>query len=60
MLDYLANNIGTVVVATVLGLVLTLAIIIALKDKKKGGCSGGCAGCPLSGKCHGGTTSNGR
>ncbi len=55
MLDFLANNIGTIVIALLLGVVVAAVVTAMVKSKKSGGsaCGGGCSGCPFSGKCQG-------
>ena len=53
MLQFLQNNLGTIVVAAVLIALITLVIVKFVKDKKAGKSScGGCAGCPNAGHCH--------
>lgn len=55
MLEFLSNNISTIIVgAIVLGVVI-LAIRSMNKDKKAGknSCGCGCSGCPNSSMCHG-------
>ena len=51
MLEFLSQNAGTILVATVLVFVLAAAIVKMRKDRKKGGCCGGCVGCPSKGMC---------
>ena len=53
MLDFIANNIGTIIVCLVLLTVVFAIVFTMLRDKKRGkhSCSCGCKGCPLSGKC---------
>ena len=54
MLNWIANNISTVLIS--LGLLIIVAAIIAkmVKDKKKGksSCGYNCAHCAMSGSCH--------
>lgn len=54
MLNWIANNISTVLIS--LGLLIIVAAIIAkmVKDKKKGksSCGCNCAHCAMSGSCH--------
>lgn len=54
MLDFLLENIGTILVALALSLILSLVVVAMVKNKKKGisSCSGGCSCCPFNGKCH--------
>lgn len=52
-INFLSENLGTIIVlAAVLALVTFLTIKL-IKDKKAGksGCSCGCSSCPMSGKC---------
>ena len=63
MLEWLAGNIGTIVVAAVVLAVAGAVVISMIADRKKGknacsSCGGGCAGCPMSGTCHSGKTAN--
>ena len=53
--DFLSQNIGTIIVLALLSLIVFLVVFFKLRAKKqgKGGCSCGCADCPMSGKCHG-------
>ena len=53
MLEFLTQNGGTILVATVLAVILLAAFMKIRKDKKEGkGCGCGCAGCPSQGICH--------
>jgi len=53
MLDFLAQNIGTIVVALLLSCIVAAIIVASVRNKKRGGgCSGGCSGCPFGEKCH--------
>ena len=58
MLNWIANNISTVLIS--LGLLIIVSAIIAklVKDKKKGksSCGCNCAHCAMSGSCHNITT----
>lgn len=56
MIDFIVNNIGSIVVGLV---VLTLLVLLSWKlisDKKQGksSCGGACTSCPNAGLCHGG------
>lgn len=56
MLEWLASNIGTILICAVL-LAIVAAIIVSMVRKKKKGRSvvcdcGHCASCPMSGSCH--------
>ena len=54
MLEYLTQNLGTILVAAVLAVILLAAVMKIRNDKKKGksSCGCGCAGCPSQGICH--------
>ena len=54
MFDFLAANIGTIVVGVVLAAIVFLAVRSIVKEKKKGQCSCGCncSSCAMSGTCH--------
>ena len=54
MLQFLQNNLGTIVVAAVLIALVISVIVKYVKDKKAGksSCSCGCEGCPNAGNCH--------
>ena len=58
MLNWIANNIATILIS--LGLLVIVAAIIAkmVKDKKKGksSCGCNCAHCAMAGSCHNGKT----
>ena len=54
MLNWLANNIATILISLGL-LIIVFAIIVKLvKDKKQGksSCGGNCGHCPMGGSCH--------
>lgn len=56
MLNWLTQNIGTIIVCAVL-LAIVTAIIVSMVKKKKQGKSmvcncGSCKSCPMSGSCH--------
>ena len=53
ILGWLAANIGTILVCTLL-LAMVVGLIYGLvRDKKKGkSCCGGCSGCSMQGVCH--------
>ena len=53
-MQWLADNIGTLVVLLVVAVISGLATYSLIKNKKKGGCSCGCgcSGCPMASKCH--------
>ena len=54
MIDWLIQNIQTIVICAILVSVVALIIAGMVKDKKQGrsscGCS--CSSCPMSDKCH--------
>ncbi len=54
MINFLQNNLGTIVVLLILVAVVSLVIIKMIKDKKSGkkSCNCGCGGCPLKDSCH--------
>ncbi|MBQ1284285.1 MAG: FeoB-associated Cys-rich membrane protein [Acutalibacteraceae bacterium] len=54
MLDWIINNIGTVVVGALLAAAVAAVIIKLIKDKRAGksSCGCNCSGCPMSDKCH--------
>jgi hypothetical protein len=55
MMDFILNNLGTLIVAAVLAVVLVLIIVKLARDRKKGACGGcytSCDGCPSAGVCH--------
>ena len=55
MLEWIAQNIGTISVGAVLLLIFGSIIFFMIKNKKAGksSCScGSCGSCPMSDKCH--------
>ena len=54
MLQWISENIGTIVVGLVLLAVVILIVRIMMRDKKQGksSCGGNCAGCAACGACH--------
>ena len=54
MLEWITENIGTILISAVLLLVVVLIIRKLVKDKKKGksSCGCNCAHCAMSGSCH--------
>ncbi|MGM9664151.1 MAG: FeoB-associated Cys-rich membrane protein [Eubacteriales bacterium] len=58
MLNWIANNIATILISLGLLLIVCAIIIKFVKDKKKGksSCGCNCAHCAMAGSCH----SNGR
>lgn len=64
MLEYIATNIGTILITA--GLIVIVALIIrSIVRNKKAGISscgakcGGCGACAMAGKCHGGSSCSG-
>ncbi len=53
-MDWLIQNIGTIIIAVIVFGVAGLIIAKYFRDKKKGKstCSCGCADCPMKNKCH--------
>ena len=64
MLEWLAANLATIIVALVILAAVVFVIRKMIRDKKrgKGGCSCGsdCGSCGACGTCHGGHAANGR
>ncbi len=54
MLEFLSQNIGTIIVLLILLAVVAAIIAGQVKAKKQGrsSCGCGCKGCPNSGMCH--------
>ncbi len=54
MLEWLSQNIATMIICAVLVVVFGLMLWSLLRDKKKGrsSCCGGCAGCANARYCH--------
>ena len=54
MIEWIANNAGTLAVSAVLLILVGLAVAKMIRDRKQGKstCSMGCGGCPMSGTCH--------
>ncbi len=54
MLQWICENIGTIVVGLVLLAVVILIVRIMMRDKKQGksSCGGNCASCGACGCCH--------
>ncbi len=56
MMDFIVNNLGTIVVIAILAVIVFFAVRSIVKDKKNGkssSCGGNCAGCAMGGSCHG-------
>ena len=56
MINFLAANLGTILVSAILIAIVALIISNLVGKKKKGqsacGCGCGCSNCPSSGICH--------
>ncbi len=55
MLEWIASNLGTIIVLLILAVVIGMAIRSLVKQKKSSaacGCGCGCAGCAMEGVCH--------
>ncbi|MBQ9832294.1 MAG: FeoB-associated Cys-rich membrane protein [Clostridia bacterium] len=50
-MNWLSENIGTIVVLLIVAATVVTVIINMVKKKKKGGCSCGCSSCPMGQKC---------
>lgn len=55
-MDYILNNLSTIIISLVLAAIAGLIIYRMLKDKKHGksSCGCNCSCCPMGGACHGG------
>ena len=53
-MDFIVNNMGTIVVGVMVLGVLGAIVLKMVSDKKKGktSCSCGCGSCPNAGNCH--------
>ncbi len=56
MLEFLAANIGTILIGLLVAGIIALIILSMVLDKKKGksSCGCGCANCAMKGSCHSG------
>lgn len=54
MIEFLRENLSTIIVGLIVFTVVALIIVNMIKDRKKGksSCGCGCANCPSSGACH--------
>ena len=54
MINFLTQNLATIIVFLIVVLVVALIIIKMVKDKKAGkkSCNCGCGGCPMKDSCH--------
>lgn len=53
MIQWLANNLSTIIVGTILLLIMAAIIVTTIKNKKKGNsfCRCNCSGCSMSSHC---------
>lgn len=54
MLEWIASNLVTIALCTILAAVVVSIVVYLVKSKKKGKttCGCGCANCAMSGVCH--------
>lgn len=56
MIEFLRNNLATIIIGIILLCVVTAIIVTMRKNKKAGkacsGCSCGCSGCSQASSCH--------
>lgn len=54
MLNFLAENYGTIIAALVVAGIVTASVITLIRNKKKGKstCGCGCENCAMKGQCH--------
>ncbi|HOM03358.1 MAG TPA: FeoB-associated Cys-rich membrane protein [Acetivibrio sp.] len=52
MIEFITENLATIIISAILLALGVLAVLKIRKDKKKGSCSCGCSGCPQSQICH--------
>ena len=54
MIEFLKNNIGTVVVGAILLLLCIYVFYVLIRNRRQGktSCGCNCGGCPMSGTCH--------
>ena len=55
MLDFIVDNLGTILITVVLVTILAAIVVKLVRDKRKGksSCGGNCPHCALGGSCHG-------
>ena len=55
MPEWITQNLGTIIICTILAAFFGILIAGLLKDRKAGksSCCGGCSGCAMAGRCHG-------
>ena len=53
-MDWISENLGTIVISLVLSLAVILVVIKLIRDKRTGrsSCSCGCSSCAMAGTCH--------
>ncbi len=53
-MEWMINNIGTILISVALAAVLVLIAVKLIKDKRNGksSCGGNCAHCAMGGSCH--------
>ncbi len=54
MLEWLANNLATIIICAILIGIVAAIIVHMVKNKKHGksACGCGCSSCPMEGSCH--------
>lgn len=54
MMEFLANNWGSLLVGAILVVVVGSIVLRQIKNHKQGksSCGCGCSNCPMEGKCH--------
>ena len=54
MLQGIADNAGTILVAVILAVIVAAAAAAVIRDKKRGksSCGSSCGCCPMAGSCH--------
>ncbi len=54
MLNFLMNNLPSIIVGIIVFAVFGAVVIKLICDKKnhKSSCGAGCSGCPMAGQCH--------
>ena len=54
MLDWIAANLGTILISLVLLVIVSLIVVYLLRPKKAGksSCGANCAHCAMHGQCH--------
>ena len=62
MILWIENNLGTIVVASVVAVAFAVVIVKMIKDKKAGksSCGGSCEMCGMAGACHGAARKGGK